>query len=119
MYYCHDFAVILLIVYHIVKQVIIDGIGIFALCLRSDFASSGFLHSSLYLLLENLICSNFEVRSSSDAVLHLLSTISGHSMVCLYSILLSRICLYIMELIQWYLTSSFFILGWAIGFGKC
>nr|KJB26971.1 hypothetical protein B456_004G269300 [Gossypium raimondii] len=62
-------------------QVIIDGIGIFALCLGSDFASSGFLHSSLYLLLENLICSNFEVRSSSDAVLHLLSTTSGHSTV--------------------------------------
>ncbi|MBA0710223.1 hypothetical protein Golax_025211, partial [Gossypium laxum] len=62
-------------------EVIIDGIGIFALCLGSDFASSGFLHSSLYLLLENLICSNFEVRSSSDAVLHLLSTTSGHSTV--------------------------------------
>ncbi|MBA0797170.1 hypothetical protein Gohar_007891, partial [Gossypium harknessii] len=75
------FFLILLIVYHILKQVIIDGIGIFALCLGSDFASGGFLHSSLYLLLENLICSNFEVRSSSDAVLHLLSTTSGHSTV--------------------------------------
>ncbi|XP_007022439.2 PREDICTED: uncharacterized protein LOC18594747 isoform X2 [Theobroma cacao] len=62
-------------------QVIIDGIGIFALSLGSDFASSGFLHSSLYLLLENLICSNFEVRTGSDAVLHLLSTTSGHSTV--------------------------------------
>ncbi|KHF98245.1 TELO2-interacting 1 [Gossypium arboreum] len=62
-------------------EVIIDGIGIFALCLGSDFASSGFLNSSLYLLLENLIYSNFEVRSSSDAVLHLLSTTSGHSTV--------------------------------------
>ncbi|KAK8698358.1 hypothetical protein V6N13_114480 [Hibiscus sabdariffa] len=61
--------------------VIIDGIGIFAMSLGSDFASSGFLHSSLYLLLENLICSNFEVRSSSDAVLHLLSTTAGHSTV--------------------------------------
>ncbi|XVE62997.1 hypothetical protein DITRI_Ditri06bG0164600 [Diplodiscus trichospermus] len=62
-------------------QVIIDGIGIFALCLGNDFASSGFLQSSLYLLLENLICSNFEVRSASDAVLHLLSTTAGHSTV--------------------------------------
>ncbi|GMI88663.1 hypothetical protein like AT1G79190 [Hibiscus trionum] len=61
--------------------VIIDGIGIFAMSLGSDFASSGFLHSSLYLLLENLICSNFEVRRSSDAVLHLLSTTAGHSTV--------------------------------------
>ncbi|XP_017985336.1 PREDICTED: uncharacterized protein LOC18594747 isoform X3 [Theobroma cacao] len=65
----------------ILRLVIIDGIGIFALSLGSDFASSGFLHSSLYLLLENLICSNFEVRTGSDAVLHLLSTTSGHSTV--------------------------------------
>ncbi|XVF60850.1 hypothetical protein PTKIN_Ptkin08bG0081000 [Pterospermum kingtungense] len=63
------------------RDVIIDGIGIFALCLGSDFASSGFLHSSLYLLLENLICSNIEVRSASDAVLHILSSIAGHSTV--------------------------------------
>ncbi|OMO55316.1 hypothetical protein CCACVL1_27310 [Corchorus capsularis] len=63
------------------RDVIIEGLGIFALCLGSDFASNGFLHSSLYLLLENLICSNFEVRSASDAILHLLSTKSGHSTV--------------------------------------
>ncbi|GLT63581.1 hypothetical protein SLA2020_361460, partial [Shorea laevis] len=42
---------------------------------------SGFLHSSLYLLLENLICSNFDIRSGSDSVLHLLSSTSGHSSV--------------------------------------
>ncbi|GJT11966.1 hypothetical protein Tco_0859008 [Tanacetum coccineum] len=41
-------------------QVMIDGIGIFNLSLKSDFVSSGFLHSSLYVLLENLICSNFK-----------------------------------------------------------
>ncbi|KDP40201.1 hypothetical protein JCGZ_02199 [Jatropha curcas] len=58
-------------------QVIIDGIGTFALCLGDDFFSSGFLHSSLYLLLENLICSNFHVRSASDAVLRVLSATSG------------------------------------------
>ncbi|GLU04997.1 hypothetical protein SLE2022_221220 [Rubroshorea leprosula] len=55
--------------------------SIFALCLGRDFASSGFLHSSLYLLLENLICSNFDIRSASDSVLHLLSSTSGHSSV--------------------------------------
>lgn len=62
-------------------QVIIDGIGIFTLCLGKDFASSGFLHSSLYLLLENLTCSNFDVRRASDAVLHILSGTCGHSTV--------------------------------------
>ncbi|MBA0555087.1 hypothetical protein Golob_014149, partial [Gossypium lobatum] len=84
-YFFRDIAMlhqeITLTLFFEVILVIIDGIGIFALCLGSDFASSGFLHSSLYLLLENLICSNFEVRSSSDAVLHLLSTTSGHSTV--------------------------------------
>ncbi|GAV64137.1 hypothetical protein CFOL_v3_07655, partial [Cephalotus follicularis] len=54
---------------------------IFALCLGKDFASSGFLHSSLYLLLEKLICSNFQVRSSSDAVLHVLAAASGYPTV--------------------------------------
>ncbi|KAJ0801990.1 putative armadillo-like helical protein [Helianthus annuus] len=58
-------------------QVMIDGIGIFNLCLKSDFISSGFLHSSLYVLLENLICSNFQVRHAADAVLHVISATSG------------------------------------------
>ena len=66
------------------KQVIVDGIGIFNICLGIDFASSGFLHSSLYLLLENLISSNFEVRSAADAVLHVFSTTSGYPTVSLY-----------------------------------
>ncbi|KAK7859044.1 telo2-interacting protein 1 like protein [Quercus suber] len=61
--------------------VIVDGIGIFNICLGRDFASSGFLHSSLYLLLENLISSNFEVRSAADAVLHVFSTTSGYPTV--------------------------------------
>lgn len=85
------FRCIILIGFCFLKQVIIDGIGIFVLCLGSDFSSSGFLHSSLYLLLENLICSNFDVRSASDAVLHLLSSTAGHSTVRFYSILLSII----------------------------
>ncbi|XP_031256286.1 uncharacterized protein LOC116114265 [Pistacia vera] len=73
MHFFHDTAML--------HQVIIDGIGIFALCLGKDFASSGFLHSSLYLLMENLICSNFQVRSASDAVLHVLASVSGYTTV--------------------------------------
>ncbi|KAL9412505.1 hypothetical protein AB3S75_046018 [Citrus x aurantiifolia] len=66
---------------YVSSEVIIDGIGIFALCLGKDFASSGFLHLSLYLLLENLISSNSQVRSASDAVLHVLSATSGYPTV--------------------------------------
>ncbi|KAL8195828.1 hypothetical protein R6Q57_025581 [Mikania cordata] len=58
-------------------QVMIDGVGIFNLCLKSDFISSGFLHSSLYVLLENLICSNFQIRHASDTVLHVIAATSG------------------------------------------
>lgn len=63
------------------KQVIIDGIGIFSICLGRDFSSGGFLHSSLYMLLENLVSSNFEVRRAADAVLHVLSATSGYTTV--------------------------------------
>ncbi|EFH64030.1 hypothetical protein ARALYDRAFT_477087 [Arabidopsis lyrata subsp. lyrata] len=63
------------------QQVIIEGIGVFSLCLGNDFASSGFLHSSLYLLLESLTCSSFQVRNASDAVLRLLASTSGHPTV--------------------------------------
>lgn len=59
-------------------QVLIDGIGIFNLCLGKDFETSGFLCSSLYLLLENLICSNSEVRHTADSVLHVISATSGY-----------------------------------------
>ncbi|XP_023644344.1 TELO2-interacting protein 1 homolog isoform X2 [Capsella rubella] len=62
-------------------QVIIEGVGVFSLCLGKDFASSGFLHSSLYLLLESLTCSSFQVRNASDAVLRLLAATSGHPTV--------------------------------------
>ncbi|KAJ1440469.1 Armadillo-type fold [Sesbania bispinosa] len=62
-------------------EVIIDGVGIFNLCLGTDFVSSGFLHSSLYLLLENLSSSNYQVRNAADTVLHILSTTSGYPMV--------------------------------------
>ncbi|XP_031381472.1 uncharacterized protein LOC116196072 isoform X2 [Punica granatum] len=63
------------------QQVIIEGIGIFNMCLGKHFASSGFLHSSLYLLLENLVSSNFHVRNASDAVLHVISLTSGYTTV--------------------------------------
>ncbi|XP_026447090.1 uncharacterized protein LOC113347626 isoform X2 [Papaver somniferum] len=62
-------------------QVIVEGIGIFNMCLGKDFATSGFLHSSLYLLLENLMCSSYQIKSASDAVLCLISALSGHPTV--------------------------------------
>ncbi|KAM1032274.1 hypothetical protein ACFX2I_035867 [Malus domestica] len=58
-------------------EVIIEGIGIISICLGGDFASSGFLHQSLYMLLENLTSSNYRVRSASDGVLHILAAVSG------------------------------------------
>ncbi|XP_071916387.1 uncharacterized protein [Coffea arabica] len=57
----------------VLHQVIIEGIGVLTMCLGKEFSSSGFLHSSLFMLLENLICSNFEVKSASDAVLHIMA----------------------------------------------
>ncbi|XP_074303602.1 uncharacterized protein LOC141638053 [Silene latifolia] len=59
-------------------EVLIDGIGVFSICLGKNFVSSGFLCSSLYLLLENLICSNSEVRHAADAVLRVISATSGY-----------------------------------------
>ncbi|XP_073313836.1 uncharacterized protein [Primulina huaijiensis] len=58
-------------------QVIIEGIGIFSICLSKEFSTSGFLQSSLYRLLENVICSNFHVRRASDAVLLAISAAHG------------------------------------------
>ncbi|KAL5977233.1 hypothetical protein ACLOJK_021576 [Asimina triloba] len=62
-------------------EVIIDGIGILSISLGKDFLQSGFLHASLYLLLETLICSSYQKRSASDVALHVLATASGHSSV--------------------------------------
>ncbi|KAJ1693480.1 hypothetical protein LUZ63_010178 [Rhynchospora breviuscula] len=59
-------------------QVIIEGIGIFGMILGKDFAHSGFVHSSLYLLLRKLISSCNEIRITSDAVLQCLSVSSGY-----------------------------------------
>ncbi|ERN14793.1 uncharacterized protein LOC18443063 isoform X1 [Amborella trichopoda] len=63
------------------QQVIVDGLGIFGISLGKDFERSGFLHSSLYLLLKNLICSNDQVKSASDVVLQTLSSSTGHTTV--------------------------------------
>jgi TELO2-interacting protein 1 len=70
------------------KQVIIDGVGIFNLCLGTDFISSGFLHSSLYFLLENLSSSNYQVRNAADSVLQILSTTSAYETVSLLVIMI-------------------------------
>ncbi|KZV33836.1 hypothetical protein F511_29079 [Dorcoceras hygrometricum] len=59
------------------QQVIIEGIGIFSICLGKEFSKSGFLHSSLYRLLENVICSDFHIRRASDAVLLSISAAHG------------------------------------------
>ncbi|GAB2276406.1 hypothetical protein Dimus_011134 [Dionaea muscipula] len=50
-------------------------------CRLLDQFASRFLRSSVYLLLENLICSNFEVRHAADAVLRILSSVSGYLQV--------------------------------------
>ncbi|KAL5697581.1 hypothetical protein ACHQM5_028707 [Ranunculus cassubicifolius] len=63
------------------QQVIIDGIGTFSVCLGKVFSSSGFLQSSLYLLLEKLICSSVEIRKASDAILHVISASAGYPSV--------------------------------------
>ncbi|XP_031115068.1 uncharacterized protein LOC116019112 [Ipomoea triloba] len=73
LYFFHDTGML--------HQVIIDGIGIFCMCLGKDFSSSGFLHSSLWLLLQNLICSNFLIRSASDAVLHIIAAMHEYETV--------------------------------------
>ncbi|XP_051133791.1 uncharacterized protein LOC127253310 [Andrographis paniculata] len=54
-------------------QVIIEGIGVLNICLGKDFSTCGFLHQSLYMLLENVICSNFQVSRAADAVLRAIS----------------------------------------------
>lgn len=62
-------------------QVIIEGIAIFSIILGRDFVHCGFMHSCLYLLLQNLISSNNQIRSASDAALRVVSAATGHSTV--------------------------------------
>uniref|UniRef100_A0ACD5TMG3 Uncharacterized protein n=1 Tax=Avena sativa TaxID=4498 RepID=A0ACD5TMG3_AVESA len=63
------------------QQVMLDGIGVFGIILGQDFARSGFMHSSLYLLLRKLISSSAQIRIASDAVLRTLATSGGYSTV--------------------------------------
>ncbi|PIN00472.1 hypothetical protein CDL12_27024 [Handroanthus impetiginosus] len=81
----------------ILHQVIIEGIGIFNICLGKEFSSCGFLHSSLYMLLENIICSNFQVRRASDAVLHAIADTQncptvGHLVLANSDYIIDSIC---------------------------
>ncbi|GER37568.1 ARM repeat superfamily protein [Striga asiatica] len=78
-------------------QVIIEGIGIFNICLGEQFSSSGFLHSSLYMLLENVICSNFQVKRAADAVLHAVSAMQncptvGHLVLANSDYIIDSVC---------------------------
>ena len=59
----------------------LDGIGVFGIILGQDFAQSGFMHSSLYLLLRKLISSSAQIRIASDAVLRTLAAAGGYSTV--------------------------------------
>ncbi|XP_062204924.1 uncharacterized protein LOC133906970 isoform X2 [Phragmites australis] len=58
--------------------IMIEGIGILGVVLGQDFARSGFMHSSLYLLLRELISSSAQIRIASDAVLRALAAAGGH-----------------------------------------
>jgi hypothetical protein len=55
------------------QQVILEGFGVFRISLGMSFETSGFLYSSLYLLLEKLTCSNYHIRSATDVALRMLS----------------------------------------------
>lgn len=68
-------------------QVTLEGIGVLGAVLGQDFARSGFMHSSLYLLLRELISSSSQIKIASDAVLRALATAGGHCSVidCLIS----------------------------------
>ncbi|PAN48255.1 hypothetical protein PAHAL_9G371600 [Panicum hallii] len=61
--------------------VTLEGIGILGAVLGQDFARSGFMHSSLYLLLRELISSSAQIRMASDAVLRALAAAGGHCSV--------------------------------------
>ncbi|KAI8006645.1 hypothetical protein LOK49_LG07G03665 [Camellia lanceoleosa] len=76
--FLHQYCTQFIECYHYFFMVIIDGIGIFSMCLGNLFSPCGFLHSSLYVLLENIISSNFQIRSAADSVLHVISTSCGY-----------------------------------------
>jgi len=57
------------------------GFGVFGISLGTSFETSGFLYSSLYLLLEKLTCSNYHIRSAADVALRMLSESAGYPSV--------------------------------------
>ncbi|WVZ57767.1 hypothetical protein U9M48_008112 [Paspalum notatum var. saurae] len=61
--------------------VMLEGIGVLGVILGQDFARSGFMHSSLYLLLRELISSSAQIRTASDAALRALAAAGGHCSV--------------------------------------
>ncbi|KAJ1296121.1 hypothetical protein BS78_01G274900 [Paspalum vaginatum] len=61
--------------------VMLEGIGVLGVILGRDFARSGFMHSSLYLLLRELISSSAQIRIASDAALRALAAAGGHCSV--------------------------------------
>ncbi|CAI9088011.1 OLC1v1022238C2 [Oldenlandia corymbosa var. corymbosa] len=78
-------------------QVVAEGIGAFTVCLGSDFSSCGFLHSCLFMLLQNLVCSNSKVKTASDAVLRTIaSTLDyqtvGHLVIANSDYVIDSIC---------------------------
>lgn len=60
------------------QQVILEGFGVFGISLDTSFETSGFLYSSLYLLLEKLTCSNYHICSAADVALRMLSESAGY-----------------------------------------
>lgn len=63
------------------QQVIVEGFGVFGISLGTSFETSGFLYSSLYLLLEKLTCSNYHISSAADIALRMLSESAGYPSV--------------------------------------
>ncbi|KAI4374634.1 hypothetical protein MLD38_012606 [Melastoma candidum] len=62
-------------------EVILQGVGTFCICLGHQFALSGFLHTSIYILLENLVSLELQVRSTCDGVLQAIAFNLGYNSV--------------------------------------
>lgn len=63
------------------QQMILEGIGVLAVSIGKLFEEHGYLGSVLYLLLERLGCANYQVSSSADVVLHMISAACGYPLV--------------------------------------
>lgn len=104
-------------IFDLFYQVMIEGIGVFGVVLGQDFASSGFMHSSLYLLLRKLISSSVQIRIASDAVLRVLAAAGGYCSV-IHGLISCKIFFpYLLDF-----AFMFFLppcTGWSICCGKC